>query len=107
MTPDEFLTGAAALVGQERGTLRRIARFLGVSEKTVQAISGGHRPVPAAYASRLRQALAEADKAGACVPYLSPRLERVVDAATRAGWPQEQVYAAIAAWAALRLSGAR
>ena len=107
MTRAEFLRLSADLVGRERGTLRRVSRLLGASEKTVYAISDGTRPVPAALADSLREAAVQSHRAGACLPFVGPRLHPVVQAGVRAGWSEAEVLAAIAAWAGLGLSGDR
>lgn len=106
MTGPEFVEGLRSLVGPEFGFLARGARLLGASHKTVSAISQGVRPVPEALAARLRAAVAESERRGACVPFVAPRLVAVVDAGVRAGWRRDEVLSAVAAWAALALSGA-
>jgi hypothetical protein len=107
LSPAEFLEAAKTLVGSERGSLRRIARLLDVSEKTVYAISDGNRPVPEFYAQRIREQLASTTYvSGTVIPYVSPRLQLVLEAAVSAGWSERDALGAIAAWAAMRLSAA-
>lgn len=107
VTREEFLSAASQLVGSERGTLRRLCRLLGFSERTAQAINQGVRPVPAAYAAKVRGALAESQARGGAVTFVAPRLEAVVQAAVRAGWSREDALAAVAAWASLGLVDGR
>lgn len=104
MTREEFLAGARALVGAERGTLSRVARLCGFSLSTVKAISAGDRPVPPAYAERIEAELAASEHRGSCVDYVGPRLVPVVEAAMLAGWSEADALAAIAGWVGLRLS---
>lgn len=106
MTGPEFVEALRSLVGPEFGFLRRGARLLGASYKTVAAVSQGVRPVPPALVERLSAAVADSERRGRCVPFVAPRLAAVVEAAERAGWKRDEVLAAIAAWAGLALSGA-
>jgi hypothetical protein len=82
-------------------------RFLGFSVSTVKAIKSGVRPVPAGYAVAVTQALAEADRLGGCFRVIAPRLEGVLRDAAASGCDAQAATAAIAAWAALRLSRVR
>ena len=106
MSREEFLAAAAALVGGGNGMLSRLARSYGFSRSTVAAISQGHRPVPARYAEVLSEALAQADQAGGLLRVVAPRLESALREAEAAGGSRVQALAAIASWAALRLTGA-
>lgn len=102
----EFMAGVRALVGEERGVLVRGAAHLGVTLRTMNAISEGNRPVPAAAAERLRAALREAEASGECLRWLAPRLSRLVGQAEGAGFARSEAVAAVTAWGGLRLSRA-
>ena len=105
MTQDEFLAALASLVGGGNGMLNRGAATLGLSRHTLAAISRHTRPVPARYAEVIRRALADADRSGRCLSFRAPRLELALRDAERGGWSRDSALAAMAAWAALRLSG--
>ena len=107
MTAADFLAACAVLVGDGRGMLRRVRRMFGFSESTLRAIEAGRRPVPERYAAAVREAVAEADRAGGCVRVVAPALERVMHDAEAVGCDERAACAAIAAWAALRLAHSR
>lgn len=107
MTGPEFEAAGKALVGPGRGWQTRVANTCGLNKGTIGAIMAGTRPVPERYAVALAAALAEADRVGRFVAFFAPRLENALREARSIGCERDAGLAAIAAWAALRLSGAR
>ena len=106
MTGPEFLSACADVVGPERGLIRRAARVLGVSVRTLEDIRQGRRPVPAFYVERLAAAAEASDRAGRCFSAAAPRFDALAAELGREGWPRASVLAAAAAWAGLGLSEA-
>lgn len=106
MSPDEFFSALGTLCGSGHGMLARSTRLFPFSRNTLKAISRGERQVPAKYAEAVRHALADSERLGSLFELVQPRLESLVRDAGPLGYDGRAVASAVAAWAALRLTGA-
>lgn len=102
MTREEFLELGGQLVGTEFGMQARLARVLGVSYGHLGHVCTGRRPVPEAYAQRLREAVERGveGRPGQWVQFVGPDVEKAIKRAERAGCPRGVAVHAIIGWLA-------
>ena len=108
MEREEFLDALDALVGAERGKLRRASTLFGVNYRTMQAVSAGERRVPPSWVPKVRRAQGQAKKEAAAygnaMAALAPRLQGLLEDGVALGFTRDEALGAIAGWAALRLA---